>query len=77
MKGREHAGADDFDGLDEVGADDVIAGQAEASDDEALNKLPKNAFAFGFNSRAVGGGFCRKGLRIRNLQIRVHHVRKD
>jgi hypothetical protein len=36
VKGREHAGADHFDGLNEVGADDVIAGQTEASDDKAL-----------------------------------------
>src|SRR5437762_4765638 len=26
VKGREHAGADYFDGLDEVGADEVVAG---------------------------------------------------
>jgi len=36
VKSREHAGADHFDGLDEVGADDVIARQTEASDDKAL-----------------------------------------
>ena len=78
VKGRKHARADYFDGLDEVGADDQVAGEAEAGHDEALKKLPKQAFAaFGFGSRAVGGGFCRKGLRISYLQIREHHLRKD
>ena len=75
MKSREHAGADDFDRLNEVGADDVVTGQAEAGDDEALNELPKEAFAaFGFSSRVVGGGFCRKRLRIRYLHVRVHYA---
>jgi len=73
VKGREHAGTDHFDGLDEVGADDVVAGQTEACDDEALKKLPKQAFAtFGFGSRVAGGGFCRKRLRSWHWHIRVH-----
>ena len=54
VKRREHAGADHFDGLDEVGADDVIAGQTEASDDKALKKLAKQAFAaLGLGCRAI------------------------
>jgi len=75
VKGRQHAGADDFDRLNEVGADDIVAGQAEACDDEALKKLSKKAFAtFGFSGRVVGGGFCLKRLRIRYLHIRVHYA---
>jgi len=63
VKSREHAGADHFDGLDEVGADDVIARQTEASDDKALEQLTKKAFAgaFGFG---CGGRFCRERLGV-------------
>src|SRR5689334_16474998 len=78
VKSRKHAGADYFDGLDEVGADDVIAGQTQASDDEALNELAKKTFAaFGFDHRAVCDGICRKRLRIGRLHVHVHHVKQD
>jgi hypothetical protein len=64
--------------LDKIGAEDVIAGQTEASDDKALKKLPDEAWAaFGFGCRAGCGGICRKGLRIGRLHVRVHHVRQD
>ncbi len=66
VKGGEHAGADHFDGLDEVSADDVIAGEAKASDDQALKELPKKTIASApwFGGGVVGGGFCggRLGL---------------
>lgn len=62
VKSREHAGADHFDGLDEVGADDVIARQTEASDDQALEQLAKEVFAaFEFG---CGGRFCRERLGV-------------
>ena len=78
VKSRQHAGADDFDGLDKVSADDVVAAQAETSDDEALKKLSKKAFpAFGLGCRAGCSRFGRKRLRIRHLQVRVLHLRKD
>ena len=73
VKSRDHTGADNFDGLNEVRTDDVVAGEPKAGDGETLKKLSKQAFAaFGFNSRAVGGGFCREGLRVGHLHVRVH-----
>jgi hypothetical protein len=78
VKSREHAGTDYFDGLDEVGADDIVAGQAKAGDDEALKELPKETFAaFGFGCRIVCEGICRKRLRIGRLHVHVHHVKQD
>ena len=73
MKSWEHAGTDDFDRLDEVGADDVVAREPEAGDDEALKKLSKDAFGtLGFACSTVCGGFGRKRLRVGHLHVRVH-----
>ena len=61
-----HARANHFDGLDEIVADEIIAGQAQAGDDEALKDLPKQREA-----RAPGSGhgashrlFTRERLRF-------------
>jgi len=59
--------------LDEVGADDVVAGETEAGDGEALKKLSQKTFgALGFAGSTVCGGFCRKRLGVGYLHVRVH-----
>lgn len=78
VKGRDHAGANYSDGLDEVVADDVVAAQTEAGDDEALKNLPKKtapkAFGVGFGGRAIDGRFCRERLRFWHWQVRKHYA---
>ena len=73
VKSRDHTGADNFDGLDEVRADDVVAGETEAGDGETLKELSQKAFpAFGFGCRVAYGVFCREGLRVGHWHVRVH-----